>query len=90
MRIIGDHFRRYAHALRFAIGLHGAKKFHPIVKNKHYQISSGARASLAFWCIFRSDFVFKKFQKLLFLYKNYINYRFFNKNFKNYYFLYKK
>ena len=23
MRIIGDHFRRYAHALRFAIGLHG-------------------------------------------------------------------
>ena len=46
MRIIGDHFRRYAHALRFAIGLHGAKKFHPIVKNKHYQISSGARASL--------------------------------------------
>ena len=46
MRIIGDHFRRYAHALRFAIGLHGAKKLHSIVKNKHYQISSGARASL--------------------------------------------
>ena len=22
MRIIGEHFRRYAHALRFAIGLH--------------------------------------------------------------------
>ena len=39
-------FRRYAHALRFAIGLHGAYKCHPIVKNKHYQISSGARASL--------------------------------------------
>ena len=46
MRIIADHFRRYAHALRFAIGLHGAEKFHPIVKNKHYHISSGARASL--------------------------------------------
>ena len=46
MRIIADHFRRYAHALRFAIGLHGAEKFHPIVKNKHYQISRGARASL--------------------------------------------
>ena len=30
---IGEHFRRYAHALRFAIGLHGALKFHPIVKN---------------------------------------------------------
>ena len=41
-----EHFRRYAHALRFAIGLHGAWKFHPIVKYKHYQISSGARASL--------------------------------------------
>ena len=24
MRIIGEHFRRYVHALRFAIGLHGA------------------------------------------------------------------
>ena len=24
MRGIGEHFRRYAHALRFAIGLHGA------------------------------------------------------------------
>ena len=47
MQIIGDHFRRYAHALRFAIGLHGAYKFHPIVKNKHYHISNGARASLA-------------------------------------------
>ena len=23
MRGIGEHFRRYAHALRFAIGLHG-------------------------------------------------------------------
>ena len=46
MRIIADHFRRYAHALRFAIGLHGAYKFNTIVKNKHYQISSGARASL--------------------------------------------
>ena len=47
MRGIGEHFRRYAHALRFAIGLHGAEKlFHPIVKHKHYQISSGARASL--------------------------------------------
>ena len=40
----------YAHALRVAIGLHGAKKFHPIVKYKHYQISSGARASLVERC----------------------------------------
>ena len=24
MRGIGEHFRRYAHALRFAVGLHGA------------------------------------------------------------------
>ena len=46
MRIIADHFRLYAHALRFAIGLHGVYKFHRIVENKHYQISSGARASL--------------------------------------------
>ena len=46
MRGIGEHFRRYAHALRFAIGLHGVKKFHRIVKYNHYQISSGARASL--------------------------------------------
>ena len=46
MRGIGEHFRRYAHALRFAIGQHVAKKIHPIVKYKHYQISSGARASL--------------------------------------------
>ena len=46
MRGIGEHFRRYAHALRFAIGLHGAKKFHPVAKYKHYQISSRARASL--------------------------------------------
>ena len=45
-RGIGEHFRQYAHALRFAIGLHGAQKFNPIVKYKHYQISSGARASL--------------------------------------------
>ena len=41
-----EHFRRYAHALRFAVGLHGTQKFNPIVKYKHYQISSGARASL--------------------------------------------
>ena len=34
----------YAHALRFAIGLHGAYKFHLIVKYKQYQISSGVRA----------------------------------------------
>ena len=26
MRINADHFRRYAHALRFAIGLHGARQ----------------------------------------------------------------
>ena len=37
---------RYAHALRFAVGLHGTQKFHPIVKDRLYQISSGARASL--------------------------------------------
>ena len=42
----GEHFRRYAHALRFAIGLHGTQKFHPIDKYNHYQISSGPRASL--------------------------------------------
>ena len=37
----------YAHALslRFAIGLHGAQKLYPIVKYKHYQISSGELAS---------------------------------------------
>ena len=46
MRGIGEHFRQYAHALRFSIGLHGTQKFHPVVKYKHYQISSGARASL--------------------------------------------
>ena len=51
MRGIREHFRRYAHALRFAIGLHGAKKFHPIVKYKHYQTSSGARASLTTSCV---------------------------------------
>ena len=48
-----DHWRTlqaiyiYAHVLRFATGLHGAQKFHPIVKYKHYQISSGARSSHA-------------------------------------------
>ena len=52
MRIIGEHFRRYAHALRFAIGLHGAQKFDPIGKYKHYQISSGARASLMHACVY--------------------------------------
>ena len=51
IRIIGEHFKRYAHALRFAIGLHCAYKFHPIVKNKHYQISSGARASLMLYSL---------------------------------------
>ena len=55
MRIIADHFRRYAHALRFAIGLHGAEKFHPIVKNKHYHISSGARASLLVYMVHRNS-----------------------------------
>ena len=43
----GEHFGRYAHALKFAVGLHGTQKFHSIVKYKHYQISSGARANLA-------------------------------------------
>ena len=36
----------YAYALRFAVGPHGTQKFHPVVKYKHYEISSGARASL--------------------------------------------
>ena len=46
---LGEHFRRYAayaHALRFAVGLHGTQIFYPIVKYKHYQILSGARTSL--------------------------------------------
>ena len=34
----------YSH--RHELQLHGTHKFHPIVKYKHYQISSGARASL--------------------------------------------
>ena len=33
------------HALKFAVGLQGTQKFHPIVKYKHCQISRGARAS---------------------------------------------
>ena len=41
-----EHFRRYVYALRFAIGLLGTQTFHPIVKYKHYQISSRARAVL--------------------------------------------
>ena len=32
------HSRRYAHALRFAVGLHDIRKFLPIVKYKHHQI----------------------------------------------------
>ena len=45
------HWRtRYVHALRFAIDLHGIQKFHPIDKYKHYQISSGVRASLDNHC----------------------------------------
>ena len=53
----------------------------------------------AFGCIFGSDFVFKKFnklpffiskfQKLQFLYKNLKNYHFLYETFKNYHFLYK-
>ena len=43
----GEHYRRYAHAIRLGVGLHSTQKFHPIVNYKHYQISSGARASLA-------------------------------------------
>ena len=35
MRGIGEHVRRYAHALRFAIDLHGVSEFHPIVRYKH-------------------------------------------------------
>ena len=45
---LGEHFRRYAHAFRFAVSLQNTQKFHPIVKDRHYQISSGARASLAY------------------------------------------
>ena len=41
-----EHFRRYAHAIRFIVGLHDTQNFHPIVKYEQYQISSGARASL--------------------------------------------
>ena len=44
--LFGEHFRQYAHAIRFEVGLQGTEKFHPIVKYEHYQISSGARASL--------------------------------------------
>ena len=45
MRIIGEHFRRYAHALRFAIGLHATNvtlyyvshlSFTPNLKLKKY------------------------------------------------------
>ena len=35
---LGEHFRQYAHAFKFAVGLHDTQKFHPIVKYKHYQI----------------------------------------------------
>ena len=31
MCALGEHFRRYAHALRFAVGLHGTQKFHPLL-----------------------------------------------------------
>ena len=41
-----EHFRRYAHEIKFVIGLHDTQKFHPIVKYEHYQISSGARPNL--------------------------------------------
>ena len=43
MCALGEHFRQYVHALKFAIGLcrHGTQKFHPVAKYKHYQISSG-------------------------------------------------
>ena len=43
---LGEHFRQYALAIRFVVGLHSAEKFHPIIKYEHYQISSGARISL--------------------------------------------
>ena len=46
MYTLGEHFRRYAHALKFAVGLPDTQKFQPIVKFIHYQISSGARTSL--------------------------------------------
>ena len=44
----------------------------------------------AIWCIFGSDFVFKKFLNCYILYKNFINYYFYNKNFKSYYFFIEK
>ena len=47
MCAFGEHLRRYANALRFAVGLHGTQKSYPIIKYKQYQISSGARASLS-------------------------------------------
>ena len=40
--VFGEYFSRYAHALRFAVGLQGTQTFHPII------ISSGARAILCF------------------------------------------
>ena len=56
---LGEHFRRYAHALRFVIGLHGTQKFHSIIKYKdyhHYQILIGARASLKFLTVLSQEF----------------------------------
>ena len=42
----GEHFRRYAHAIRSKVDLRGTQKSYTIVKYEHYQMSSGARASL--------------------------------------------
>ena len=39
----------YAHALRFAVGLHGTKKFHPILKYKHYMTIEFLEYPNAFW-----------------------------------------
>ena len=61
MCALGEHFRRYAHALRFAIGLHGTQKFHPIVKYKHFQISTGAQTCLDNHNVY---FLYKNFLKL--------------------------
>ena len=37
-----EHFRRYAHDIRFVVGLNSTQKVHPIVKCEHYQISSAS------------------------------------------------
>ena len=57
MRGIGEHFRRYAHALRCREGGFGGM----LPREKIHMVKF-----VAFWCIFGSDFVCKKFQNLPF------------------------